>query len=35
VADGLRGIVTPVHKGAEKYWTERGLSLTDAQKIKE
>jgi len=34
VADGLRGIVTPVHKGAEKYWTGRGLSLDEAQQIK-
>jgi TRAP transporter TAXI family solute receptor len=34
VDDGLRGIVTPVHKGAEKYWTERGLSLSEAQQIK-
>lgn len=35
VDDGLRGIVTPVHKGAEKYWTEQGLSLTEAQQVKE
>lgn len=34
IADGLRGIVTPVHKGAEKFWTEKGLSLTEAQQIK-
>jgi hypothetical protein len=34
VDDGLRGIVTPVHKGAEKYWTERGLSLSEAQQTK-
>lgn len=34
VADGLRGIVTPVHKGAEKYWTGRGLSLNEAQQLK-
>ena len=33
-SDGLRGIVTPVHKGAEKFWTEKGLSLTEAQKLK-
>jgi TRAP transporter TAXI family solute receptor len=34
VADGLRGIVTPVHSGAEKFWTGKGLSLTEAQKMK-
>ncbi|KJS00925.1 MAG: C4-dicarboxylate ABC transporter substrate-binding protein [Desulfobulbaceae bacterium BRH_c16a] len=34
VPDGLRGIVTPVHKGAEKYWTGHGLTLTEDQKIK-
>ncbi|MDO3377050.1 TAXI family TRAP transporter solute-binding subunit [Geoalkalibacter halelectricus] len=34
VEDGLRGIVTPVHKGAENFWTEKGLTLTEAQQIK-
>ncbi|KIH76379.1 hypothetical protein SAMN05660860_01424 [Geoalkalibacter ferrihydriticus] len=34
ISDGLRGIVTPVHKGAEKFWTEKDLSLTEAQKLK-
>ncbi len=34
VADGLRGIVTPVHSGAAKFWTSHGLSLTDAQQMK-
>lgn len=32
IADGLFGIATPVHKGAAKFWTEKGLTLTDAQK---
>ena len=32
VENALSGIVTPVHKGAQKFWTEKGLSLTDAQK---
>lgn len=30
----LTGIVTPVHPGAQKFWQEQGLSLTDAQKGK-
>lgn len=32
VENALNGIVTPVHKGAQKFWTEKGLTLTDAQK---
>jgi TRAP-type uncharacterized transport system substrate-binding protein len=28
----LTGIVTPVHPGAQKFWQEKGLTLTDAQK---
>jgi uncharacterized protein len=32
VAEGLKGVVTPVHPGAAKFWTESGLTLTDAQK---
>jgi uncharacterized protein len=34
VADGLRGIVTPVHSGAAKFWTSQGLSLNEAQQMK-
>jgi len=34
VKDGLYGIATPVHKGAAKFWTEKGLPLTDGQKVK-
>ena len=34
VNDGLYGIATPVHKGAAKFWTEKGLTLTEDQKIK-
>jgi uncharacterized protein len=34
IKDGLYGVVTPVHKGAAKFWTENGLTLTDAQKGK-
>jgi len=32
IADGLFGIATPVHKGAAKFWMEKGKTLTDAQK---
>jgi TRAP transporter TAXI family solute receptor len=32
VQDALFGVVTPVHKGAQKFWMEQGLTLTDAQK---
>jgi uncharacterized protein len=34
IKDGLYGIATPVHKGAAKFWTEKGLTLTEAQKAK-
>ncbi|MCJ8499314.1 TAXI family TRAP transporter solute-binding subunit [Desulfatitalea alkaliphila] len=33
IADGLRGIATPVHPGAAKFWQEKGLSLSDRQKL--
>lgn len=32
VEDALLGVVTPVHAGAQKFWTEKGLTLTDEQK---
>ena len=31
VDKGLQGIVTPVHEGAESFWKDKGLSLTEAQ----
>jgi TRAP transporter TAXI family solute receptor len=31
IASGLDGIVTPVHAGAERFWTENGLTLTSEQ----
>jgi len=31
IASGLDGIVTPVHEGAERFWTENGLQLTPEQ----
>ena len=34
VADGLRGIATPVHPGAAKFWQEKGLTLTEMQQLK-
>jgi hypothetical protein len=34
INDGLYGIVTPVHKDAIKFWTEKGLSITPAQQGK-
>ena len=34
VDGGLSGIVTPVHPGADKFWTEKGLTLTERQKAK-
>lgn len=34
VKDGLYGIVTPVHKAAIKFWTEKGLTVTAAQQGK-
>jgi len=32
VENGLQGIVTPVHPGAQKFWEEKGLELRPAQK---
>jgi len=34
VKDGNYGIVTPLHKGAVKFWTEKGLTLTPSQESK-
>ncbi len=34
IKGGLSGIVTPVHAGAAKFWTEQGLSLTAEQSAK-
>ena len=31
IASGLDGIVTPVHAGAERFWTDNGLELTPEQ----
>ncbi len=31
IARGLDGVVTPVHAGAERFWTENGLQLTPDQ----
>ncbi len=31
VEKGLDGIVTPIHEGAEKFWKEKGLTITEAQ----
>lgn len=31
VKDGVYGIATPLHQGAIKFWTEKGLTITDAQ----
>ena len=31
VKDGNYGIATPLHKGAAKFWSEKGLTLTPAQ----
>lgn len=31
VEDGNYGIATPLHAGAVKYWTEKGLTITPAQ----
>ncbi|MBR9979690.1 MAG: TAXI family TRAP transporter solute-binding subunit [Desulfatitalea sp.] len=31
--DGLMGIATPVHPAAAKFWQEKGLTLTDMQKL--
>jgi TRAP transporter TAXI family solute receptor len=32
VEGGLNGIVTPVHPGAQKFWTEKGLTISAEQK---
>ncbi|MBE0598588.1 MAG: TAXI family TRAP transporter solute-binding subunit [Desulfuromonadales bacterium] len=34
VPDGIKGTVTPLHPGAEKFWTEQGLTITPMQKSK-
>jgi TRAP transporter TAXI family solute receptor len=34
VKDGNYGIVTPLHKGAAKFWKEKGLTLTSSQESK-
>lgn len=34
IKDGIYGIVTPVHPGAAKFWTEKGLTLTESQMVK-
>lgn len=31
VENGLQGIVTPVHPGAEKFWMSKGLEVSEAQ----
>ncbi len=31
IEGALTGVVTPVHPGAQKFWKEKGLTLTDAQ----
>jgi TRAP transporter TAXI family solute receptor len=31
VEKGLDGIVTPIHEGAEKFWKEKGLTISEAQ----
>jgi len=31
VAGGLDGIVTPIHEGAEKFWSGKGLKITAEQ----
>jgi hypothetical protein len=34
VPDGLKGIVTPIHEGAEKFWMSKGLAISPAQKAR-
>lgn len=34
IADGNRGIVTPLHPGAMKFWSEKGLKISPAQSAK-
>ncbi len=31
IAAGLDGIITPIHEGAERFWTEKGLTITPQQ----
>jgi hypothetical protein len=31
VDKGTDGIVTPLHAGAEQFWKEQGLTITEAQ----
>ena len=31
VATGLEGVVTPIHEGAEMFWKEQGLAISEAQ----
>ncbi|NIP18361.1 MAG: TAXI family TRAP transporter solute-binding subunit, partial [Xanthomonadales bacterium] len=31
VENGLQGIVTPIHEGAEAFWKDQGLTVTEAQ----
>lgn len=32
VENGIQGIVTPLHPGAEKFWQEKGLTIAEEQK---
>lgn len=34
VPDGLKGVATPIHEGAEKFWAGKGLTVTAAQKAR-
>jgi len=34
VAGGLNGIVTPLHAGAEKFWADKGLTISERQKMR-
>ena len=31
VAKGLAGVVTPIHEGAEQFWKDQGLTISEAQ----
>ena len=31
VDKGSQGVVTPVHEGAEKFWKDKGLEVSEAQ----
>jgi uncharacterized protein len=33
VAGGTRGIVTPFHPGAARFWTERGVAMPPQQQV--